>query len=141
MRYDTLQLASATLRRHRSDDRHHREYLVNGRPLSRLLPQGDRLSAFGWLDPRVERDFARALLLKSPSSLAPGRAALYVCSECASLGCGALTVMVVRYDDRYAWKDFGLESDLRAESIATCAEGYEFHFAREAYESVFKPLA
>jgi hypothetical protein len=138
MRYDTLELRRAVQRE--LNHREHREYIVNDRPLSHLLPPHGKLSAFGWLSANAEKDFARMLLLKTPHPLTSGRAALYVCSQCADLGCGALTVGVTRYDDRYMWKDFGFENQLGADTLATCADGYEFHFERAAYESVFQPL-
>lgn len=41
--------------------------------------------------------------------LAPGRFPLYVCPVCADLGCGALTVGVVREGDQVVWRDFRME--------------------------------
>jgi hypothetical protein len=143
MRFDTIELADATRPGGAGrTERGHREYVVNGRRLSRLLPVRDFISPFGWMEHKSEAEFARMLLLTRPSPLAsPSRVPLYVCPECADLGCGAVTACVVRYDDRYAWKDFALEYNYESEPTETFAAGYEFHFARAAYETTFRPLA
>lgn len=114
------------------------EYLVDGRPLSKLVDRGGHIGAFGWLDRRTEGLFARWLLLEVPSVLPEGRVPLYVCSECGDLGCGAVTVSVEKTPESFVWRDLGWANDdgsARQVSVA----GYELHFDRAAYVSVFRP--
>ncbi len=56
-------------------------------------------------------DYARQLMLKKPSELESGRVPLYVCSCCADLGCGAITVLVEKTEDTYIWSNFRRESN------------------------------
>ena len=44
--------------------------------------------------------------------LAPGRLPLYVCPMCGDLGCGAITVEVVRNPATVTWRDFRVEDGL-----------------------------
>lgn len=118
-----------------------RKLLVNGKNLVRLFPPTDLVTPFGWLDRRTEARFARQLLGTSPPELPSGRAPLYICPECGDLGCGAIAVIVISTPDSYVWKDFAIEDGSPGEAPRSCAEGYEFHFEREAYRSLFQPLA
>jgi hypothetical protein len=120
--------------------RRFREYIVNGRPLARWIGREGAISPFGWLQRRDEAWFARLLLGELGSPLASGRVPLYVCGQCADLGCGAVTVALIRTPESYIWKDFGSEShhDLGEEPIATFAEGFEFHFDRTRYATAFR---
>jgi len=51
------------------------------------------------------------LLLVEPPDCPDGRSTLYVCAECADLGCGAVTVCVERADYKIVWRDFDYEND------------------------------
>ncbi len=115
------------------------EYFVDDRPLSRLFSLRGKLGALGWLDPETEGRFVRQLLVEAPFAASTGRAPLYVCSQCADLGCGAITVKVVKTPDSFIWKELGTQTDLDAEPSELLAEGFEFHFERSNYLSVFRP--
>jgi len=109
------------------------EYLVDGRPLSRLVPRGDRVGALGWGGREAEARVARQFLGEDAG--ASGRAPLYVCGVCGDVGCGAVTVRVVRTADSFVWIDFETPDGPGGTSVA----GYELHFERTAYLSVFRP--
>lgn len=87
------------------------DFTINGKPLLSRLPPHDHVGVFGWLSREDERRYARQLLLKEPSELQSGHVPLYVCPECADLGCGALTVEVsFRDDDCVVWSSFGWDN-------------------------------
>ena len=51
-----------------------------------------------WLEPPFY-DARLRLLGRLPADLPPGRVAVFVCPECADLGCGAVTVRLELQDD------------------------------------------
>ena len=67
--------------------------------------------------------------------LAPGRLPLYVCPVCADLGCGAITVEVVRHEGVVTWQDFRMENGYSVpdEAIDLSAFG-PFHFDAEQHD-------
>ena len=74
-------------------------------------------------------------------ALEPGRFPLYVCSECADLGCGALTVAVERQSDGDAvtWSDFRFEDGNTPLSEHPSLAGLgPFTFSAERYEAAFE---
>jgi hypothetical protein len=117
-----------------------RKYIVNDKNLVRLFPASDLVTPFGWLERRDEARFARQLLLTKASELPSGRVPLYICPHCGDLGCGTITARIIREADSYVWTEFARE-DTSQSAPRTCAEGWEFHFEREAYRSLFQPLA
>lgn len=74
-------------------------------------------------------------------ALEPGRFPLYVCSECADLGCGALTVAVERQsdDDPVTWSDFRFEDGHTPLSEHPSLAGLgPFTFPAGRYEAAFQ---
>ena len=87
-------------------------FLIDGRPLGShiaalntdaTLGEAVSIADGAWADlalPLVQS--LRSVRLSDPDwvgGLEPGRFPLYVCSECADLGCGALTMAVERRSD------------------------------------------
>lgn len=91
-------------------ERHFLDFVIDGVPLSTRLP-ADSISPFGWLDSREQEASIDRLLGKSPSDMPNGRNTLYVCPECADIGCGAVTLLIERGPDHIIWKDFGFENN------------------------------
>lgn len=62
-----------------------------------------------------EREWCRiaiARLLGDAEPDAPqGRVSVYVCAECADLGCGSVTVVVERGDGTVTWRDWGYQNN------------------------------
>jgi hypothetical protein len=137
--FSTLELVDVVRPAERDPERRVREYVIDGRPLARRIGRAGAVSPFGWLQRRDEARFARLLLGERRSPLASGRVPLYVCGECAALGCGAITIELIRTPESYIWKDFGHEDDLGLGDGPpnTFAEGFEFHFDRARYVTVF----
>lgn len=121
-------------------ERRYRDFVVDGRSLLALLGGGDFVTPFGWLNPWIEEEAAQRLLLAVPGRLEGGRQELYVCPECADLGCGALTAVVERVGDLVIWRDFGYQRE--PEDTAVDREGYDtvgpLAFERIAYERAIR---
>ena len=118
-----------------------RDYLdiiVDGQPLSEILG-GDMVSCLGWFVPEENAKAARRLLLEEAADLPNNRRTLYVCPECGDIGCGAVSLVVERVEDKIIWRDFGYENNYE-EVVRT--EGYEnvgpFVFDRAEYEEAIK---
>ena len=91
-------------------ERHFLDFVIDGATLSSLLDT-DFISPFGWLDADQQKASANRLLRKSLPDMALDRTSLYICPECADLGCGAVTVSVERGDHVIIWKDFGIQNN------------------------------
>ena len=73
------------------------------------------ITALGWLpEPDAERA-VRQLLRKETPDFPDGRQSLFVCPECADLGCGAISVVIERVGNEIIWKDFGFENSYTPE--------------------------
>jgi len=89
----------------------------------------------------VDKCYAKQLLLLEASFLESGRVPLYVCSCCADLGCGAITVSVEQIEDTIIWSDFGWEGP---SSDDFTQSGYlkhtgPFYFDFEQYKCTLYP--
>jgi hypothetical protein len=113
------------------------DFVVDGRPLSELV--GDYVSCLGWLGPEENAKAVRRLLLREPPDLPNNRNTLYICPECADIGCGALSLVVERVGDNFVWRHFGYENNY--EGIIH-AEGFEevgpFTFDRAGYSEAIR---
>ena len=109
-----MPLSRLTLRlRHRTGrDQTYFDFEVDGKSLFDRLDPGDLVSCLGWPHLEFEREMAARLLLDAPSNLASDRVELYVCGECADIGCGAITARITLLDDDVVqWSDIGYEND------------------------------
>ena len=100
-----------------SGSRPYLDFVVDGQSLLASLGGGDYVTPFGWLPPWAEDEAARRLLLADPTPLEGRRQEIYVCSECADLGCGALTAIVERDGNRVVWRDFGYQRGPKAAAV------------------------
>ena len=96
---------------HYQGDRSISEIFIDDLPLSENPNIGDLISPFGWLKPDAEIWFAENFLLQKESELGNNRFQILVCSECADIGCGALTAEIIRTDRSYIWDKFGYQND------------------------------
>lgn len=55
------------------------------------------------------------LLLEKEADMPNGRVAIYVCPQCGDLGCGAVSVKIVREGADIIWDQFGWENDYDGE--------------------------
>jgi hypothetical protein len=90
--------------------RRYLDFVIDGVPLSSRL-NVDWISPFGWLDAREQEAIIDRLLGNSPPDMPRERNTLYVCPECADIGCGAVTLLIENGPDHIVWKDFGFENN------------------------------
>ncbi|MDF2146952.1 hypothetical protein [Knoellia sp. p5-6-4] len=118
------------------------DYTVDGHPLYGLIAQQigdiDLVSPLQDHWPELAIDAIPRLLGEAPPDLPDGRTSLYVCPECASLGCGAITAEIFFTADMVTWRHFGTqdENNKRVEQL-TIPGAPEMHFAREPYVDLF----
>lgn len=118
---------------------HSCDFMIDGESLLYMLVNesgghNDFLGCFarGW--EILNNHSLKQLLLKDAPETASGRCLLYVCPECAHIGCGAYGCKVTKTNGIYVWSDFAYEN------------GYEdpqpimglgpFEFGAKNYEAV-----
>ena len=89
------------------------DFVVSGRSLyDELCRRGyDYVSCLGWLVAEYDREARERLTLKAQSDLPDGRCALFICPECADLGCGAISAHVTQDGDWVTWSNIGYENN------------------------------
>ena len=90
--------------------------------------------ARGW--DNLNQHSLKQLLLKDTPETESGRRLVYVCPECADIGCGAYGCKISKSGDSYIWSDFayenGYEDPQPIEGIGP------FEFDAKNYETVIK---
>jgi hypothetical protein len=115
-------------------ERSYLDFVVNRRRLSGLIHVGDHIGVLGWQPRRDERRCARQLLLRETSPFPEGLVPLYICPECADLGCGAVTVRITVRDGCVVWSDLRWNDPLaRLDEPRTVRELW---FDRQEYQTV-----
>lgn len=85
------------------------DIVIDGKSMYDRL--GDLISPLGWLAIEETQKIIGSFLLKGPSDFPNNRRSIYVCPECADLGCGALSAVIEKDGDVILWRDFGYEND------------------------------
>ncbi len=98
----------------------YRDYTVDGIRLIEYLgvSEPQLLDDVGVIqdDWRIETVAAiKRLLGEAPGDLPDGRVSLYVCPECADLGCGAVTATITREPETVTWRAIGIQKDCEDE--------------------------
>ena len=116
------------------------DFVIDGNPmLDRIVKElgghKDFLGCFarGWH--KLNEHSLKQLLLQEKPETESGRSLIYVCPECADIGCGAFGCKITKTEDSYVWGDFAYENGY--EDPQPIAIG-PFEFAAENYESVVR---
>jgi hypothetical protein len=72
---------------------------------------GDFITPLGWLSEENNKLAADRLLRKAEPDAPNGRTSIYVCPECADLGCGAVTAIIERVGDTIVWRNLGVQNN------------------------------
>ena len=120
---------------------HYLDFLVDGASLLGRLaqddPNRDFVSCFTAEFPDLSAESRDCLLRNRDfSGLEPGRVPLYVCPECAAIGCGAYTVCVTRQEGGYLWSDFAYENGY--DDARPCENIWSFFFEKREYEEFMR---
>lgn len=117
------------------------DFTINGESLLSMIIREagghkDFLGCFarGWKN--LNEHSLNQLLLNEAPEIESGRSLIYVCPECADIGCGAYGCKITRQNGVYIWNDFayenGYEDPQPVEGVGP------FEFSAENYESVVR---
>ena len=120
------------------------DFTVNGHSLHHMLDrltkeqdQSDLIGCFmAGMNPDLYRKKFQQLLCIAPPEIPSGRVMLYVCPECADLGCGAYTMRIAKDAQFYKWYDFAYENGY--EEPAKITRAGPFMFEANAYEKAIE---
>ena len=119
------------------------DFLVDGRSLADALGASER-DLVGRLD-RDDRDWnagsVRVLTGDAAPDLGDDRVMLFVCPECADLGCGAITAALRSEGDTMTWSDFKHENSYDPSMTTSFPEVGPFAFAVQPYRRVLGETA
>ncbi|MFN6965016.1 MAG: hypothetical protein ACK4S4_14800 [Pyrinomonadaceae bacterium] len=89
------------------------DFVIDGNSLYEQLYEkcGDFITPFGWLPSEETQKAINRLLLIDGADFADNRRSIYVCPECADLGCGAVSALIERVDNNIVWREFGIQNN------------------------------
>jgi hypothetical protein len=120
-------------------ERHFFDFAINGHSLWQMVGKSrDMVSilcrefVLGETIKTVNR-----VLLTEGADLPDNRRSLFICAECGDIGCGAITLRIVREGDAILWKDLGFENDYQEHvDLDSYRELGPFTFDAAPYERV-----
>jgi hypothetical protein len=114
-------------------------FIIGGSPLLDILSKNegghsDFLGCFarGW-DKLNEHSKKQLLLLTTPE-MDSGRSLIYVCPECADVGCGAYGCKIKKENGFYIWENFAYENGYEDPQVIGGVGPYRFEISE--YEEV-----
>ena len=115
------------------------DFVVDGRSLSDVVQRkADLISDLGWGPQGYQEAVVARLLFQAPGDLPTGRNSLFVCPECADLGCGRVGAMIERVEDHITWRDFVYENGREPPTNQFLETLGPFTFDWTQYESVIR---
>lgn len=115
------------------------DFTIDGKSLlaelvSKAGGHGDFLGCFarGW--DSLNKHSLKQLLLQEPPETESGRSLIYVCPECADIGCGAYGCKITKVGEAYIWSEFAYENGY--EEPEPIKEIGPFKFSVTEYENV-----
>lgn len=117
------------------------DFIIDGISLLNMIIKNagghkDFLGCFarGW--DKLNEHSLKQLLLHDTPETDSGRRLIYVCPECADIGCGAYGCKITKSVDSYTWSDFAYENGYEEPQVIENVGPFEFSV--ENYESVIK---
>lgn len=122
------------------------EIEVDGKPLGhhfagRLGARPSEVSPLGWSSaPAAHRaETVAQFMSEKPSALESGRVPVLVCEACGDVGCGAITVRIVREADHIRWTDWLYENGYEpGRPLKWSTVPGDFVFNVSAYEAALR---
>ncbi|WP_353220639.1 hypothetical protein [Salinisphaera sp. S4-8] len=115
------------------------DFTIDGNSLLKAIIRAagdhkDFLGCFarGWTN--LNEHSLKQLLLKERPETESGRSLIYVCPECADIGCGAYGCKITKSGGTYVWSDFAYENGY--EEPDPIAGLGPFEFSADNYEKV-----
>jgi len=124
------------------EDRTWLDFIVDGESLYDVISPGSSpesaLSCLTLLyDDEELQKALDSLLLRGPADFPDNRRALYVCSMCGDLACGANTVVIEEGENTIIWRDFGWENTYE-DDVGISEEIGPFVFDKAQYIGALK---
>ncbi|MDR2494760.1 MAG: hypothetical protein LBD24_06015 [Spirochaetaceae bacterium] len=120
------------------------DFMIDNKSLLHILVNefdgnNDYMGCFskGWN--KLNEESKNKLLLKKEPDTTDGRIMVYVCPECADIGCGALCCKINTFEEFYVWNDFAYENNYE-EAKRIKAVG-PYYFNRKSYEELIITLS
>ena len=136
---DTIELKSKIRKGSKNQtEREFQDFIVNGKSLFEIFGEPDLVGTIGSFGKEVNIEAVNLLLLKKYSELKSKRIPIYICPECGDLGCGAITISIVKKDKSFIWSSFGYENNYQDELLEEFKEVGPFKFQKEEYLNLFK---
>lgn len=118
-----------------STERRYLDFVVDGERLGPVAMSAGTISGLWLGTTEPGRSTVMCLLGKSAPDAPHGRTSIFVCPECADLGCGHITAVVDIGPDVVTWTQFGYQNNY--EEDVSELEGFsDLVFDREDYERV-----
>jgi hypothetical protein len=119
------------------------DFVVDGRSLADLLgaSEGDRVGRLDRDDREGNAQSIRVLTGEAAGDFGPDRVMLFVCPECADLGCGAITAALRSNGDGFQWSDFKYENSYDPSMTTNFPAVGPFTFAAGAYRRALAEVA
>jgi hypothetical protein len=118
------------------------DFIIDNNSLLNLLVKygghNDLMGCFakGWKT--LNENSKEKLLLKLKPETINGRMAIYVCPECADIGCGAFCCEIEESNENYVWKNFAYENNYEDAKILDVGS---FCFNKNKYEKIILELS
>jgi hypothetical protein len=115
------------------------DFTVDGKSLLTFLVtkaggHSDFLGCFARGRDNLNKHSLKQLLLQEPLETESGRCLIYVCPECADIGCGAYGCKITKIGEEYIWSDFAYENGYEEPELIK--EIGPLRFSVTEYESV-----
>jgi hypothetical protein len=120
------------------------DFLIDNNSLLDLLVReygghNDFMGCFAKREKRMNENSKNKLLLKIKPETINGRMAIYVCPECADIGCGAYCCEIKKTNEYYVWKNFAYEN--YHEDAKLLENIGSFYFNKNKYEDIIFELS
>jgi hypothetical protein len=114
------------------------DFVIDGKSLLKILTENDGdndyMGCFSKGLNELNKNSKNKLLVKTEPETENGRVLIYVCPECADIGCGALCCKIKKENGKYIWNDFAYENGYEDEKIYKNIG--PFYFDEKTYEEL-----
>ena len=125
----------------RRNESHSTDFFIDGKSLLQAILEksdghSDYLGCFARNWDSLNNHSKRQLLKLETPETESGRSLIYVCPECADIGCGAFGCKITKKDGIYIWSDFAYENGYEDPKLI---QGIgPFDFKEKEYENVIE---
>lgn len=122
-------------------DRKYVDFIISGQLLWKYLglKNNSNVTAFGFFPEGEQQRIAlKEFRLQQKTQLPGERIALYICTCCGDIGCGAITAKIIDKGDKIAWTAFAYQSD--PDEPGEIFDVSDIEFDRQQYFKAFSSI-